>query len=1577
MSPRPLVLLAIVSSLGPCTPKRVPSTADGATPNSLILDDAGHRLEVRIGTVGDGHPLPRSGRAWQATPARLVMNAPYQSWSDDGTLVHVVAYTPSLEACARADFYMDYKHIGRADAHGAFAYRRTAGQGSNELLVTCQGIDGKWYRGRLNYGAHARSREFERPIIYVHADRGVYKPGQRVRVRVLAWKLRGEYTALAHQRVSIFLEGPDGEPVGGARVETDEEGVGALELPLPRNIAEGQYKLVATHIAEESERAQRSARFYGYGRRPQNREQRAEAPIQIRRFETPVIEVRHTLGEFLTPAMRTVPFTVTLGYLDGTPFARARLEVALGTGEDRVALPPRAVTGPGPHAFALSAEQLERFRTSSELRVEIAAIDDTGRRDTVVRAMRVVDNPYSATIELDRNGYATGEMVDAALRVTDINSVVQRSKAVRLEGCGQNLNATTDDTGVAHFRFRMPDASCSVQAFTDDARGALANASVTHTIVRPMQSRVLEQRVREREPVTITVNFPAEIVPVERVVHGDLTDSSGAIVDSFSIPIEEQAGAKIARTTIRPPSWGSMLVSLYALGVHRSQQRQPTAIGLLTDGQSLAVGAVPHLEVTLRGVEGELRPGATIPVQIDVKRDGQPADATLGVSLVDRGIINMLDPFEHPPFDRFYDPQQKVLASTGAQTLTWPVVQRTWGRDRYDIGWLPSFGMHEGSLPDGDPGVWWPSEEDQRETERSAQMQGQAVPTQAASAPSVVAPMAQAAPPGSTATGSAEGIGGLLAGGGGLGGGGIGGSGYGSGSGTGLRARRGGGPTLARAAARAIAADSPADGLREEEPMAGGEVQNTRGRGFIDDAAPAGPVLIVRTGTDDTSLWLPRARGGGSQPPMQVRVPETIGEHQFNVLASDRQGGIALARATLTVRQPLYVRADVPETLTVGDVATVTLVARNNSENPVELDLALRSTQWTVAALDPTHVTAPARGHATARFRVTATQPGRARYEAEARNASVTDLLRADTWVRPAGSPSHERVTESVRAGQPFRATVSGAVPGCTSGDCASSYRVARLSIALPESTAWEPAIEYASNAWEEQLEALAARMDAARVYATGARIFAAKEEAEALAAQSLFGLVARTGGGGLWGAPEQNEGSGFGLRGFRGIRSTQIVRPSRPTAASPDVRRSARALEALATAHHAGYEVQAAHLNRGYMHLLSALGPTTTDADRWLALRAVIAYRAPEYRANRYESQDSALAQSPFNGVAALRSAHARLEAGVGTDARTYAEALLLWRAFAANQSVLTTLSTEVTQQVLLSTATDGSAAVAYGLRAARALLAWRRQQTTEPGSYDRAHSVLATAVAQLTLHSLDAAAARAEQREVSTYLRSSRARWESWWDAEASSLALQALSLGGTQPERAGAAVIVKVDGREVRHVEIDPRDPWQSTLALRQIELDDAIAQGAGQIEVEYTGALTAQVTLDIERWTTRPRTGESLSATAPDSARRGTVVTVRARATRPSDSRGTELWLSLPPYARLEESALDEQVSRGVIASWRERNGLLVLTFAADAATMDAAIGVRMPRAGRYSFAALELRDATGRRAGINGPVVNVQ
>jgi hypothetical protein len=1552
MSPislRPLALLSLVTTLWPsaaCTgPIAPPGHGDDSA--STRAQDGGESrgdgsrsaredITVGIGSRGDGHPLPRGERRWERHPARLVLNAPFQSWTDAGTWVHVVAYTPALEPCEQADFYLDDVHVGRGDPHGAFAFRRTAREGINLLRVACRSRDAKWYRGQLRYTASARRTDFERPVVYIHSDKGVYKPGQVLHVRALAWRLRGEYTAAPEQHVTVALEGPDGQPVGGARIHTDDDGVGTLDIPIPRNLPEGQYKLVATPI--DANPPPDSSLGFGNDTRTHAGD-RAEAPIQIRRFETPVIQITHTLGEFLTPSMREVPFTVSLSYLDGAPFTNARVQVTLGEGNARVALPQRTLSGAGPHAWTLTEAQLSPFRRTSEVRVEVSATDSTGRRDTVVRMMRVVDNPYRATLELDRNGYAEGETVDVALRVTDLNSVVQRDKPVRLRGCGLERSGRTDDGGVAHFRFPMPRDECSVQAFTEDTRSPIASVHVPRSVVRPMQSRVVEERLREREPFTIQVNFPSGVVPVERVVHGDLTDSSGAIIESFSIPIEIRDGAPRAHTTLRPPSWGSMLVSLYTLGVDRERRRDPTAIGLLTDGQSVAVGAVRHLEVTLHGLEGPLRPGQVIPVRMDIRRDGAPATATLGVSVVHRGVIGMLDPYEHPPFDRFYDPQQKVLASTGAQSLTWPVVQRTWGPDRYDIGWLPSFGMHAGARVEDDPSVQWP---DHAPSVDGGSDTGEPSNNPAASA-SPFAFMTEQGADGAMlgdTIGDAFGYGGFGASGTGWGGGGT------------------GEGTIGLGALGAIGPGRR--GMRGLD--VGGEQQGTGGRRLIEERTEAPlPLLIVRTGTEDTSLWLPRARGGEGSSPMQLRVPETIGEHQLNVLASDRQGGIALARATLTVRQPLYVRADVPETLTVGDVATVTVVARNSSDAAVDVGLALRAQRWTVEPMDPTRVSIAARGQGTARFRVRATLPGPARYEVEARGPSLVDQLQDQTWVRPAGTATHERVTGSLRAGQPFVARVGRAIPGCVEnpsdgGACASSYRVARLSIAMPESTAWDPALDVGTMAAD--IELAAHGFTTLSQWAERAETSPAREAAESSAAMALFTL-----------------------------RTAE----SRSRRLSPRVR--AHLLEGLARASRMGYPLRASTLAavRGQVRAdasrLAALG------DRLLCLRALIETHLGMSPAQAEQQPDDETLVALASERSSLREALAALDAAPDNAPRTFADALALVSTIVRERAHLPGLFAELQGQIVSRRTTDPSAlsrdASHHGsfsdesaqtidrvLHAARTLLQWRRAAIMEPGAVLDVDRVYATAWAVLSMHAVAPDRAAGELREVSEFLRSRRVRWERWFDPEASAAALRGLSLAGTRPEREGAAVVVKVDGREVRRAVIDPRDPWTSALALRQITLEDALGEGDGTVTVEYTGALNPQVTLDVERWSSRAPSGASLQLSAPDRAVRGALLPVRVRATT-VDARNAELWVTLPPSSRLEESALDRAVIAGTITDWRSEPGRVRLTLGRGTTAIDLTIPCRVQRPGVYAIGAAELRNGDEIRASITGPTVTVR
>ena len=636
-------------------------------------------LEVLVGTPGDGHKL---GTIKDGTKSslHLVVDAPYQSWAGEGTFVHVLALDGQFRPARGAKVYLDDQHIGTMDDSGTLAFRRApAGKekSAGGRLVIQHGTQYAW----LDYSANSRTESFEQPAIYVYTDRGVYNPGQPIQVRAVAWTLRGEFRPLSDKDIDVELMDRRGRVVGGGVMRTDGWGIATLELPLPPNAKEGRMRLAASHGGE-----------------------RAEGDLRIERFVPPSIEIRHDLARFLTPAQSTLPLTINLGYFNGSKFNRGKLEVEVLVNGRSLHHEEHAVVGAGPHRYTLGADTMRAVHqgahNASHVRIQITAHDELGRADAIRRDMRYEANPYKAVIELDRTRYAAGDRVNAMVRVVDLDGVPQRDRKVVLEvPSGQALERKTDEGGIARFTFAAPgldaDNDSSLAARIDDVRDPIATTTLPLEEPLPMRSSVEDTVVVEGIDVPVEVAFPLDVVPIERVVHGDVVDSSGTLIQSFTIPIAWEGKRRIAKGTFRAPSWGSMLLTLFCVG------RKGADVGLLTDGQNLAVHPSNRaLKVTLHGIPESVEPGAPLHVALDVRAaDGQPLSAMLGASVTDAAVLSLLDPLERAPMDRFYNPDRKVLASTGAQTLTWPVVQRNWGADTYDIGWPPQFGFHTGRGP--------------------------------------------------------------------------------------------------------------------------------------------------------------------------------------------------------------------------------------------------------------------------------------------------------------------------------------------------------------------------------------------------------------------------------------------------------------------------------------------------------------------------------------------------------------------------------------------------------------------------------------------------------------------------------------------------------------------------------------------------------------------------------------------------------------------------------------------------------------------------------------------------------------
>ncbi|MEM1415547.1 MAG: MG2 domain-containing protein [Myxococcota bacterium] len=1419
---------------------------------------------------GRGAPLPR------AHGLHVVMNAPYQSWAGAGTFVHALVLSEDLDPVPGADVYLGTELVGRTDPHGAIAFRRTPEADAEDTAGVLTFRSGELSR-TVAYDAFARTSSFEGRTAYVYTDRGVYQPGQTIHARAIAWSLRGEYAPMADARVEIELL-RDGRIVYGGVLETDRFGTGTLDIPLPEHAPEGRYELAA--IVED---------------------ERAEADLRVERFVTPAIEIDHDLPRFVTPDVEALPYTLRLAYLAGGTFRGARLGVRLeARGRVAFELPEQRLEGAGPHALRIPEEGLARARRLARLggRVDVVlkVTDDTGRTDEVRRMMRYERVPYRVVIELDRTQYASGDPVQANVRIVDLDAVPVRDASVDLGVGRRRLRATTDADGIGAFRFPAPAEGLELEAFVADVSEAVAERWLRVEEPLPMRSSVPETVVPEDTALEVEVSFPTGTRPAESVVHADLVDSSGAILGSFLLPIE----GEVARGTLRTPSWGSVLLALWALG------RRGEEVGLMTDGQNLSVTPRRSLQVTLGGLPEVAAPGAELDVELRVEDGaGRAPEGVASAALVDRGVIAMLDPLERSPVDRFYNPERKVLASTGAQTLTWPVVQRTWGQARYDVGWPSTFGWHGGApapvaIP---PGLREARRRADEGTEHAdlVELLGElggawTAPTDAAGLDALLGDV----------SGVLDGYGGGGLGliGTGLGGGGtgegtiglgnLGTIGHGAGGGSGSGYGRGGGGAGRR---------------RGGAPM-----------------RRAPPVRVVlRTNFAETGGWWPALPMADGVARFQATLPDAITEQEISVVVSDAQGGIGLGRARVPVRQALHVRSDLPPALVAGDRLEVGVAARNLTDAPARVRLTLLSDDLGVEG-DAQEVEVPADGTAGATFEITAGRPGPARYRVVAETLEalpdgrrLRDEEQRTLYVRPAGHPESTLHAGIARRGRPFRHDVvlAEGVPA-----------VLRLAVTLPTVA---PALA--------DLAALAEGMhpdgsvSAARALAAAAALDHLRRRGRDEARSAPLRAVLSRTSAALTMAQRGDGGWGRFASGESGVHAT------------------AEALEALLALERAGEHVPESVFERGAGFLEGALGSSfdTDEVAPW---------------EGRDEALRAALRTTAFHVLAALRRDHPGI---VGDVALARAAEAAEARMQRADASPLV-LARGALGFLELGDMEDPVAGIRQprdvARSAARRLERIDRLVHWEPGWFEAYGGRIEAAYATLrVLDDLDDARFETARREALRFLLSTRPAWGRWHNARSTAYAIRALLLLEPAPEGDEGTIVVLMDGEELRRVEVSSRDLYATALALREVELP--ARPGTRRVEVRWDGSLRARVDLRVERWNgaaatmaTGPR-AVGITRQLPEVVAPGAVLEARYAVDAGAEAGPLVLTQPLSPALGVERASLERLRAEERIAGFSLGPDAVRLALLGPGSVV---LPMRAYRAGEVTLPAASLRSA---------------
>jgi uncharacterized protein YfaS (alpha-2-macroglobulin family) len=162
-------------------------------------------------------------------------------------------------------------------------------------------------------------------------------------------------------------------------------------------------------------------------------------------------------------------------------------------------------------------------------------------------------------------------------------------------------------------------------------------------------------------------------------------------------------------------------------------------------------------------------------------------------------------------------------------------------------------------------------------------------------------------------------------------------------------------------------------------------------QGKVAGAQLADPAIAVRANFAALALWAPVVRTDGEG---RARVPFTLPSSltRYRVMAVAVSGGTlyGMDEASITARQPLMVRPSAPRFLNYGDRFDLPVVIQNQTDAPVEVQVAARG-EGVAFADAGRRVTVPARDRVEVRIPGEAVRPGTAQVQIAAVAEGMTD----------------------------------------------------------------------------------------------------------------------------------------------------------------------------------------------------------------------------------------------------------------------------------------------------------------------------------------------------------------------------------------------------------------------------------------------------------------------------------------------------------------------------------------------------------------------------------------------------------
>ena len=599
----------------------------------------------------------------------VVLNAPYEIWTDGGSYLHVAVYRSDFSPASGAVVYLDERPVGVTDSAGALAFRFRPPAPRSEIkapshyhVITAIVGRGSTHeaRGRTGFETLPKRGARQRDRLIIYTNKPVYAPGETVNIRALAFRLTDNYRPIAQESVIFLLRDDARRIIGSGTASLNAHGVANFSVPLPDNAPEGVFDVLCEYA-----------------------DMRVSENIAIRRRTSSLLTLEHSLPQSLAGTDPPLTFEVKPRFVHGLPPEQGQLRVRLRTADEIPFARTIPTTGAARYTFTWNTDLISQLRKTMKdgqrMYVELAWRDVSGHTESVTHTMHYFTHPHEVSWEPAPYYVTPGEIAKLPVRMLNRKGGPISGSTLTVTA-PQGLDPlTTDKNGRAVLSVPITTWPTGISIEAPDRMKSTRTLGVA---TDELTAVVGVDPIREGRGFPLEIALGPNIRAAGSVVHVDITDRTGALVSAHLLPVKEHEGRFIARGTITAPTWGTALITMFCLG--RNGEGGP--IGLLVGGLEVEIQPNAALTVSLDKPPARVHPGQRVTLRGRVSDlRGNARTSHMSVSITEALAGTAIGAPRWDPQRLLYDGHLPVSVSTGETQLHWPVMSRNWGTARMDL----------------------------------------------------------------------------------------------------------------------------------------------------------------------------------------------------------------------------------------------------------------------------------------------------------------------------------------------------------------------------------------------------------------------------------------------------------------------------------------------------------------------------------------------------------------------------------------------------------------------------------------------------------------------------------------------------------------------------------------------------------------------------------------------------------------------------------------------------------------------------------------------------------------------------